>query len=69
MIPAISPYTNVAGAFPLTFITIVAMGREIIEDFGRYRSDKKANQSIFLNIKGNRITKQYWKDLKVGDLV
>jgi hypothetical protein len=43
MIPAISPYTNMAAVFPLLFITIVAMIREICEDFGRYKSDKQAN--------------------------
>ena len=47
MIPAISPYTNMAGVFPLTFITIVAMIREIFEDFQRYRNDKTMNQSTF----------------------
>jgi len=55
MIPAISPYTNIAGFFPLLFIVLVAMVREIIEDFYRYLSDKKANSSKFLSIKDGHI--------------
>ena len=69
MVPAISPYTNAGGIFPIAFITIVAMVREIIEDFGRYLSDKKANTSKFLTINNGQIYEKYWKDLVVGDLV
>ena len=69
MIPAISPYTSAAGVFPLAFITIVALIREIIEDYGRYKSDKAANQSIFLRICNGEIQKNYWRDLVCGDLV
>jgi magnesium-transporting ATPase (P-type) len=69
MIPAISPYTSAAGVFPLAFITIVACIREIIEDFGRYTSDKSANQSIFLRILNGAIEKKYWRDLVCGDLI
>lgn len=69
MIPAISPYTSAAGLFPLAFITIVACIREIIEDFGRYKSDKAANQSTFLRILNGAIEKRYWRDLVCGDLV
>ena len=69
MIPAISPYTSSAGVFPLLFITVVAIIREIVEDFGRYKSDKAANQSNFLRINNGKIAKKYWKDLVCGDLV
>jgi P-type E1-E2 ATPase len=69
MIPAISPYTNMAAVFPLLFITIVAMIREICEDFGRYKSDKQANQSKFICIQNGNVFTKSWKDLIVGDLM
>jgi phospholipid-transporting ATPase len=69
MIPAISPYTNMAAVFPLLFITIVAAFREIIEDFGRYKSDKQANQSQFLCVDNGKVSQKSWKDLIVGDLM
>ena len=41
----------------------------MIEDYGRYRSDKAANQSFCLKIYNGKIIKMYWKDLVCGDLV
>jgi phospholipid-transporting ATPase len=58
-----------AAVFPLLFITIVAMIREICEDFGRYKSDKQANQSKFICVQNGNVFTKSWKDLIVGDLM
>lgn len=69
MWPKISPYSSAAGVFPLLFITGVGALREAIEDFGRFKSDRQANQSICLTVRSGLLAKTYWRDLVCGDLV
>lgn len=68
-IPAISPLSPISAIAPLGFVLCVALLREGLEDYFRFKSDKEIN-SIPVNIYINGIFTQTRCDqLKVGQIV
>ena len=69
-IPAISPLSPYTAYTPIIFVLTVSLIREGIEDFRRYRSDKKINQASFMKLlpKGD-FSEIQSKDIKVGDIL
>ena len=69
-IPAISPLNPVTAILPLAFVLMVSLIREAIEDYRRYRSDRKTNMMKFekLEAKG-RFESVQSKNIKVGDIL
>ena len=69
-IPEISPLSPYSAYFPLLFVLMVSIIREGIEDFRRYRSDRKTNMMGFKKLLSKG---QLWdiqsKDIKVGDIL
>jgi magnesium-transporting ATPase (P-type) len=69
-IPAISPLSPYTAILPLTFVLGVSMIREGIEDFRRYRSDKRINMMKFNKlISKGQFEEIESKDIKVGDIL
>lgn len=46
-VPVISPLSPYTAILPLAFVLAVSMVREGIEDYRRYRSDRKTNKATF----------------------
>ena len=69
-IPAISPLSPYTAYLPIIFVLTVSVIREGIEDFRRYRSDKKINMATFMKLlpKGDFRDIQS-KDIMVGDIL
>ena len=69
-IPAISPLNPITAILPLAFVLMVSLIREAIEDYRRYRSDRKTNMMKFekLEAKG-RFESVQSKNIKVGDIL
>ena len=63
---SISPIT---AAFPLFIVVGISAIREAIEDFLRYRSDKKINKSISHVLKDGSFVDIAWEDVLVGDVI
>ncbi|CAK9302020.1 unnamed protein product, partial [Gordionus sp. m RMFG-2023] len=83
-IPGVSPTGRFTTAVPLTFILLVSMIKQLLEDYRLHKSDKEVNNSlIYGKIINNKIKnnlyllafrhgmwiKVKWKELSVGDLV
>ena len=67
-IPLISPLQPFSAVAPFVLVITVSLIREGIEDYRRYRSDRKTNSMpTFKYINGFTSTPSY--DIKVGDLV
>lgn len=69
-IPIISPLSPYTAVLPLMFVLALSMIREGIEDYRRYKSDKKTNMATFSKLisKGNFEEIQS-KDIKIGDIL
>lgn len=57
--------------FPLGFVIIVSMIKDIFEDFKRHQSDKQENKKKVLagDWKTSTFKEKQWKDLTVGSIV
>ena len=57
--------------FPLGFVIIVSMIKDIFEDFKRHQSDKKENRKKVLagDWKAGQFKEKLWKDITVGSIV
>jgi P-type E1-E2 ATPase len=57
--------------FPLGFVIIVSMIKDIFEDFKRHQSDKKENRKKVLagDWKTGQFKEKLWKDITVGSIV
>lgn len=69
-IPAVSPLSPYTAILPLIFVLGVSMIREGIEDYRRYKSDKKTNNDVFKKLmsKGEFVDIKS-RDIKVGDIL
>lgn len=68
-IPLISPLNPASAVAPLVFVLALSMIREGVEDFKRWRSDKKDNSQITHRYHEHSFHKCKWEDLKAGDFV
>lgn len=57
--------------FPLGFVILVSMVKDIFEDTKRHQSDKKENQRKVLvgDVATGEFSEKLWKELHVGDVV
>ncbi|CAI2359865.1 unnamed protein product [Moneuplotes crassus] len=70
LIPTISTLTPLTAILPLVFVLLVSMIREGIEDYYRYKSDKKSNgKKVLVLNEHNKFENLSSRDLKVGDIV
>lgn len=63
---ALSPATQV---FPLIIILIISIGKEAIEDYGRARADRKANNALYTTIVNGKEDIVLSKAINNGDIV
>jgi len=68
-LPSISPLNPASAIAPLCFVVFVSLIREGIEDFMRWRSDRKTNSEATEVWKDGVFTPCTFKDVRVGDLV
>lgn len=69
-IPQISPLNPITAIVPLAFVLSVSMIREAIEDYRRYKADKKTNMMKFLKLESKgKLTTVQSKDIRVGDII
>lgn len=70
-IPTISTLELATTYGPLLFVLFIALVREAIEDFYRFKKDRKTNSAparVF-DAKTNRMVLKKWRDIREGDLV
>ena len=70
--PAISNSGGVpTELLPLSFVLIVSMIKDILEDVQRHKSDNLENNKAVLigNVETNVFEKTYWKKVRVGRIV
>ncbi|XP_054163939.1 phospholipid-transporting ATPase VD-like [Oppia nitens] len=70
-VPGITAFAKEVQMLPFLFVLSVTAVKDIFEDYRRYRSDKKVNNSICrrFDAKTNRFVKTKWQDIYVGDFV
>ena len=69
-IPGLSPTSWFTSVFPLAFVLLVNMAKEIYDDYHRHQSDNDINSREVLVLHGGgRATPTAWRDVIVGDLV
>ena len=69
LIPSISPFSVSSVVTPMTFITLVSLLREGLEDYARHKSDVESNNSRCLLIKNGKVMIENWRNVVLGDLV
>lgn len=72
MIPLISISAGKpAMLFPLTFVIILSMIKDIFEDYKRHKSDKSENYKRVLVYDPNLrdFTERHWCEIKVGHII
>jgi phospholipid-transporting ATPase len=72
MIPLISITGNKpVMLYPLTFVVVVSMIKDISEDYKRYKSDKKENYRTVrvLNTETGDFEVKHWEQVLVGNIV
>ena len=55
--------------FPLIFIVIVSMLKDLHEDWKRKRSDNEENSKNVKVVKNGRLQSVKWESLRVGDVI
>jgi len=55
--------------FPLIFIVIVSMLKDLLEDWKRKRSDNEENSKSVKVVKNGRLQSVKWESLRVGDVI
>lgn len=55
--------------FPLIFIVIVSMIKDLAEDWKRKRSDNEENSKSVKVVKDGRLKTVKWESLRVGDVI
>lgn len=69
-IPVISPLSPYTAIMPLLFVLGVSVLREGIEDYRRYKTDKKTNMMTFHKLQSKGTFEEIQsKDIKVGDIL
>eukprot|EP01116_Phalansterium_solitarium_P015183 TRINITY_DN3338_c0_g4_i1.p1 TRINITY_DN3338_c0_g4~~TRINITY_DN3338_c0_g4_i1.p1 ORF type:complete len:1533 (+),score=566.23 TRINITY_DN3338_c0_g4_i1:101-4699(+) len=71
LVPQVSPLNPVTSLLPVIFVLVVTAAKEAIEDYKRYREDRRVNTQFFsvLNPTDGKQTPVHSKDLKVGDVL
>eukprot|EP01006_Ploeotia_vitrea_P062659 TRINITY_DN84196_c0_g1_i1.p1 TRINITY_DN84196_c0_g1~~TRINITY_DN84196_c0_g1_i1.p1 ORF type:complete len:1149 (-),score=116.15 TRINITY_DN84196_c0_g1_i1:64-3510(-) len=69
-LPGVSPIFPVTSILPLVFVLTVAAVKDAVEDYARYREDKKANGTPVTQVVGGKEVADVRADaLQVGDFV
>ncbi|CAG2112690.1 unnamed protein product [Medioppia subpectinata] len=70
-IPGITAFAKEVQLLPLIFVLGVTAVKDIFEDYRRYQSDKRVNNSVcrVFDPKSDRFVKTKWEALRVGDIV
>jgi|JI6StandDraft_1071083.scaffolds.fasta_scaffold74587_1 magnesium-transporting ATPase (P-type) len=68
-IPLLSPLNPSSAVAPLIFVLALSMIREGVEDYKRWRSDKRDNGQLTHRFEGDNFHKCKWEDLKAGDFI
>lgn len=68
-IPVISPLNPASAIAPLVFVLALSMVREGVEDYNRWRSDKKDNSQLTQKYESGYFSECKWEDIKAGDII
>ncbi|KMS93830.1 hypothetical protein BVRB_027530, partial [Beta vulgaris subsp. vulgaris] len=66
MITPVSPVTTWA---PLIFVFAVSAAKEALDDIGRAKQDKEANEKLYKVVRNGALTQIKSRDIRVGDIV
>ena len=69
LVPSISPWEPITQIVPTLFVLSVAIARDGIEDYFRYKSDKKSNRQRIHRVKSDGIIDSSKKECTAGDLI
>eukprot|EP00477_Mikrocytos_mackini_P001498 GAHX01001611.1.p1 GENE.GAHX01001611.1~~GAHX01001611.1.p1 ORF type:complete len:1200 (-),score=219.20 GAHX01001611.1:28-3627(-) len=64
-----SPLNPIFSFFPIIFIIILSMIKDLLEDYSRFKSDVVINEKPTHAFKNNTFKKIFWKDIFPGDIV
>ncbi|XP_031494819.1 putative phospholipid-transporting ATPase 9 [Nymphaea colorata] len=66
----LSPYSGVSSMVPLSFVILVSMIKEAVEDWKRFKQDLEVNnRKVKVRLGDGSFDYTEWKQLKVGDVV
>ncbi|PAA84037.1 hypothetical protein BOX15_Mlig007786g1 [Macrostomum lignano] len=68
-IPGLSPTGRFTTAVPLGIIMLLTVIKEVVEDWGRLRTDQRVNNSKTKILRHSTWHEARWKHLQVGDMV
>lgn len=69
MIPSITPFPPETSILPLVFVLVITALKEAMEDYARYKADKKNNTEPFKVIRDGKLEVVPSQDIKVGEIV
>lgn len=70
LIPGLSPTHWFTTVFPLSFVLVVNMLKEVYDDFYRHKADLDINYRVVDRVRSDGgATQTRWQDLRVGDIV
>lgn len=69
LIPQITPLIPITSILPLAFVLAVTALKEAIEDFARYKADKKNNTELYKVVRDGRLQTVFSQDIGVGEIV
>lgn len=68
-IPGVSPFIPVTGVLPLAFVLGVSALKEGIEDYYRYKEDKKNNSELYTVVRDGQLIEIPCQEIVAGDVV
>ena len=69
VIPEISTISPISAVAPFIVVLIISLIKEAIEDYRKYKNDKKANNSIAVIYKSPIFTEIKWYEIEVGNII
>lgn len=69
LIPSISPLSPITSILPLVFVLVVTAIKEALEDYARFKADKKNNNEPFKVLRDGKLEVVPSQDIKVGEIV
>nr|AHM92900.1 miltefosine transporter [Leishmania amazonensis] len=69
LIPGVSPLNPATSIAPLSFVLLVAIIKEAVEDIKRHRADNRANSVLTQVVRKGKLVSVHSKDIHPGDVV
>jgi phospholipid-transporting ATPase len=68
-IPYISPFSPISFLFPFLFVIFFSMTKDCVEDYRKYKNDKRTNSTKTKIFNGREFATDAWENIAVGDIV